>query len=174
MAVDPNNPDIVFLSMIDLFRSTNGADQFTNLTCGYSGGDDVHVDHHARVYVGGTSTTMLVGSDGGIYLTTNANTGGTPTFTQLNDTVSAIEFYSGDITANFAFSEQPGINAGAQDNGSSVYVWSGDPGPAMWPPPPARSEPRSTPRAAGAPIGKASSSPTRSTRTARGRPSART
>jgi hypothetical protein len=56
-----------------------------------------------------------------------------PTFHQLNNTVSTIEFYAGDITANFAYDEDPGINAGAQDNGSSVYVWEdGDPTAAIW------------------------------------------
>jgi hypothetical protein len=131
VTVDPNNPDVVFLSMIDVFRSTNGADTFTNLTCGYAGGHDVHVDNHARAFVGGSSSTLLIGSDGGVYLTTDA-TASSPTFDQLNDSLSTIEFYSGDITDNFANSASPGINAGAQDNGSSVYVWSGDPGPALW------------------------------------------
>jgi len=32
---------------------------------------------------------------------------GTPTFTQLNDSLSTIEYYSGDITANFANAAQP-------------------------------------------------------------------
>lgn len=135
LTVDPNNPNNVFLSMIDLFRSTNGGDTFVNLTCGYSGGTDVHVDHHARAFVGSSSSMLLVGSDGGMYLTTNADTANPDSvaFSQLNDSLSTIEFYSGDITANFATSSQPGINAGAQDNGSSVYVWTdGMPDPAMW------------------------------------------
>ena len=70
----------------------------------------------------GSSSSLLAGNDGGVYLTTNLNTG-SPTFTQLNDSMSTIEFYGGDITANFANSSAPGINAGAQDNGSPVNVW---------------------------------------------------
>lgn len=135
ITVDPNNPNNVFLSMIDLFRSTNGGDTFVNLTCGYAGGNDVHVDHHSRAFVGGSSSMLLVGSDGGIYLTTNADVANPDSvaFSQLNDSLSTIEFYSGDITANFATSAQPGVNAGAQDNGSAVYVWNdGMPDPAMW------------------------------------------
>lgn len=135
VTVDPNNSDVVFLSMIDIFRSVNGGDTFVNLSCGYAGGEDVHVDHHARAFMGNSSADLLIGSDGGVYVTHNANAvdPNTITFTQMNDSLSTIEFYSGDITANFATSAEPGANAGAQDNGSSVYVWEdGLPDPEMW------------------------------------------
>jgi hypothetical protein len=93
------------------------------------------VDQHALAYVDGSSSTLLVGSDGGIYVSLNADDANPASvlFNQLNDAVSTIEFYSGDITNNFAYASQPGVNAGAQDNGSSVYVWTdGIPGPALW------------------------------------------
>ena len=138
LTVDPNDSNTVFLSMIDVYRSTNGADTFNNLTAGYCGGvpsptsDDVHVDNHGRAFVGGNSDTLLVSSDGGIYVTHNA-TDAQPDFTQMNDTLGTIEFYSGDITDNFAYSANPGINGGAQDNGSMVSIWNnGQPGPATW------------------------------------------
>ncbi|MEW5988856.1 MAG: hypothetical protein AB1791_19710 [Chloroflexota bacterium] len=131
LAVDPNNSDVVFMSTVDIFKSTNGGTTFNNLTCGYAGGTTVHVDQHALAFLPGSSTTLLAGSDGGAYVTNNANASN-PTWYRLNDSLSTIEFYAGDITANFATSAAPGINAGAQDNGSSVYVWSGDPGPALW------------------------------------------
>jgi hypothetical protein len=135
VTVDPNNSEVVFLSMIDVFRSVNGGDTFTNLTCGYAGGEDVHVDHHARAFMGNSSADLLIGSDGGVYVTHNANAvdPNAVAFTQMNDSLSTIEFYSGDITANFATAAQPGANAGAQDNGSSVFVWNdGMPDPEMW------------------------------------------
>jgi hypothetical protein len=131
IAVDPNNPDIVFMGTIDVYKSVNGGTTFVNITCGYAGGNSVHVDQHALAFVPGSSSVLLAGSDGGAYVSTNANAP-TPTFIQVNDTLSTIEFYSGDITAGFATSPTPGVNAGAQDNGSSVFVWSGNPGPAMW------------------------------------------
>jgi hypothetical protein len=131
IAVDPNNPDIVFMSTIDVYKSTNGGTSFVDLTCGYNGGHSVHVDQHALAFVPGSSSVLLAGSDGGAYVSTNANAP-TPTFTHVNDTLGTIEFYSGDITAGFANSATPGINAGAQDNGSAVFVWSGNPGPALW------------------------------------------
>ena len=131
LAVDPNNPDVVFLDTHDIWKSTNGGTTFVDQTCGYNGGTTVHVDQHALAFVPGSSSVLLAGSDGGIYVSTNANAT-TATFTQLNDTVNTIEFYAGDITADFANSATPGINAGAQDNGSSTFVWSGSPGATMW------------------------------------------
>lgn len=130
LAVDPNDPDTVFMSTVDVFRSTNGGDTFTNTTCGYAGGS-VHVDQHALAFVDGDSSRILAGGDGGVYYSSNA-TAGSMSYTQLNNSLSTIEFYSGDITANFATSANPGINAGAQDNGSMIKIWSGDPGPATW------------------------------------------
>ena len=131
LAVDPNNPDVLVMDTFDIWKSTNGGTTFTDLTCGYAGGTSVHVDQHALAYVPGSSSVLLAGSDGGAYVSTNANLT-TPTFTQVNDSLSITEFYSGDITGNFANSASPGISAGAQDNGSPNYVWSGTPGPALW------------------------------------------
>jgi hypothetical protein len=132
LAVDPNNPDVVYMDSHDIWRTTDGGTTFVDLTCGYAGGTSVHVDNHALAFVPGSSSVLLAGSDGGAYVTTNANAP-SPSFTQISDSLSTIEFYSGDITADFATSASPGINAGAQDNGSSVFVWSaGNPGPALW------------------------------------------
>ncbi len=132
LEVDPNNPNVVWLDAIDIFKSTNGGSTFGNKTCGYTGGESVHVDQHVLTYVPGSSEVLLAGNDGGVYLTLNANDF-TPTFFQLNDTISTIEWYSGDITANFAYDDTPGINAGAQDNGSSVCAIDNDGIPPQFP-----------------------------------------
>ncbi|HEX8228019.1 MAG TPA: S-layer homology domain-containing protein [Chloroflexia bacterium] len=138
--VDPNNPDVIMVDTIDIFKSTNGGDTLTNITCGYTQNTvkQVHVDQHALEYLPGSSSVMLAGNDGGMYVTLNA-TAEAPAFSQLNDTLNTIEFYAGDITANFANSNAPGANGGSQDNGSMVYVWNSTspiqtvtPGPAMW------------------------------------------
>ncbi|HJU40586.1 MAG TPA: hypothetical protein VJ724_13500 [Tahibacter sp.] len=130
LTVSPTNPDVVFASTVDLFRSTNGGTSFTNVTCGYAGGT-THVDHHARAFVGTDPNRMLIGSDGGAYYTANA-LASTPTLTPINDTLTTIEFYSGDITANFATSANPGASGGAQDNGSSAVLFGGNPGALLW------------------------------------------
>ncbi|HEX9988980.1 MAG TPA: S-layer homology domain-containing protein [Chloroflexia bacterium] len=131
--IDPLNPEHVWVSTIDIFKSSNGGDTFTNITCGYNGGTTVHVDHHAIEFVPSSSDVLLAGSDGGAYVTLDA-TAGAPTFSRLNDSLSTIEFYGGDITANFANDTNPGANGGAQDNGSMVNVWNAPTpvGPALW------------------------------------------
>lgn len=144
LTIDPNDPNTVLLSGVDLYRSTNGGTTFQNMTCGYGNGN-VHVDHHFSAYLpsaggGYDSDKVLTGSDGGVYYTENVRfgTGGTsganrPTYISLNNTIGSIELYSGDITGNFAFAESPGASGGAQDNGSSSIRWnSSDPEPATW------------------------------------------
>lgn len=131
ITVSPTDPDELFLSAVDLFKSSNGGSTFTNSTCGYGGGsmgDFVHVDHHARAYVAGDESQLLVGSDGGVYYAANADQSNPRNivYTQLNDSINGIEFYSGDISANFATSTNRAAVGGAQDNGSSVAVWQNE------------------------------------------------
>ena len=47
--------------------------------------------------------------------------------------INTIEFYSGDISGNFANAASPQANGGAQDNGSSSITFGGTPtGPVLW------------------------------------------
>ncbi len=144
LTVFPGNPDIVLLSGVDMYRSTDGGSTFKDITCGYGNGN-VHVDHHARAFLrnpfgGYDSNKVLSGSDGGVFYTDNAqfgsggsSTANRPTFISLNQTIGSIELYSGDITADFATAASPGASAGAQDNGSDAVRWSNtDPAPVQW------------------------------------------
>ncbi|OLE51478.1 MAG: hypothetical protein AUG51_23585 [Acidobacteria bacterium 13_1_20CM_3_53_8] len=141
MAVDPNNPDRLFIDTYDTWLASRTGTSFYNVTCGYNGGSAanhvVHVDHHALAFVPGSSSILLEGSDGGIFGSTNADTAvsGTTRNTWVNmDTgVNTIEFYSGDISGNFATSASPQAVGGAQDNGPSSVTFAGSPtGPAQW------------------------------------------
>jgi hypothetical protein len=133
LLVHPTNPSIVFARAVDQFRSTDGGATFTNITCGYGGGN-VHVDQHAAAFVAGNPDRLLIGNDGGVYYTENPyNTNGRPTFIPLNQQLPTIEFYAGDITANFAIAQNVGAVGGAQDNGTSVSTWSnGQPQAQPW------------------------------------------
>lgn len=138
LAVDPMNPDALFMDAIDIWKSTDGGTTLTDISCGYYTGLNpigapVHVDNHALAYVPGNPTTLLAGNDGGIYVSNNAanipvptptTIANPPTFTDINKTVSTIEFYSGDISANFQNAPNSFIVAGAQDNGSSYYQFT--------------------------------------------------
>jgi hypothetical protein len=136
LAVDPNNPNTLLMDTYDIWKSTDGGASFLDATCGYGGGTTQHVDQHAILYAPGSSSLVMAGSDGGAYVTLNADviSPTLPTWNQLNDSLNTIEFYSGDTTGNFATAPNPGANGGAQDNGSSVTTWN-DPnalGPQLW------------------------------------------
>jgi hypothetical protein len=127
ITVSPTVPETFYMSTVDAFRSIDGGATLVNMTCGYGGGN-VHVDHHARAFVANDPNKLLLGSDGGVFFSSNPNvTTGRPTFINLNNTLATIEFYSGDITANFATSAATGALAGAQDNGSSLATWTSSP-----------------------------------------------
>lgn len=134
LTVSPTDPNVVFASGVDLYRSSNGGATFMNLTAAYSGGP-VHPDNHARAFVGGDPQKLLNGNDGGVYFLSNATTATSAfnaTWVALNDTLPTIEVYHGDITADFANSSNAGVAAGFQDNGSAVAVFAGDPEAMAW------------------------------------------
>jgi hypothetical protein len=139
VAVDPNNPDRILVDTFDIWFATRTGSTLYDISCGYSysgTSGPVHTDQHAIAYVPGSSSLVLFGNDGGMRYTTNADAvtvGTRPTYFDLNNGLNTIEFYSGDISANFASSAQPYANGGAQDNGSSTAIFSGSPtGPAQW------------------------------------------
>ncbi len=138
LVVDPNNPDRIFVDIFDTWVATRGGLTFYNITCGYdSVNRGVHVDQHALAFVPGSSSLLLKGSDGGIFGSTNADTaivGVTRnTWFNMGTGLNTIEFYSGDISGNFASAANPQANGGAQDNGSFSVTFSGSPtGPVQW------------------------------------------
>ncbi|HZT61309.1 MAG TPA: hypothetical protein VFA21_22065 [Pyrinomonadaceae bacterium] len=140
IAVDPNNPDRVFIDTYDTWLVSRTGTSFYNTTCGYNGSSlsahVVHVDHHALAFVPGSSSILLEGSDGGIFSTSNADqavNGVTrPTWVNMDTGLNTIEFYSGDISGNFATSPAPSAAGGAQDNGPSTVLFTGTPSASQW------------------------------------------
>jgi hypothetical protein len=136
LAVDPNNPDRVFFDTFDVWFWANGNAAWNDTSCGYSGGGVVHVDQHALAFVPGSSSILLAGNDGGVHGTINADAASAtvdPTWFNMDGGINTIEFYSGDISGNFATSAAPQANGGAQDNGSMSVTFAGSPtGPVQW------------------------------------------
>ena len=89
IAVDPTDPEKVWIGGIDLFRSDNGGVNWGVASYWWFQGNGtppnngdpqlVHADNHLIAfhpnYNGTTNQTMFAGDDGGIYKTDNANTG---------------------------------------------------------------------------------------------------
>jgi len=139
VAVDPNDPERVFVSTFDVWFATRTGTSFNDTTCGYSysgAAGPVHVDQHALAFLPDSSSILLIGNDGGAHGTTNADitTPTTdPTWFNMDTGLNTIEFYSGDISGNFLNTAAPQASGGAQDNGSSSITFAGTPtGPVLW------------------------------------------
>ncbi|MEZ4919825.1 MAG: T9SS type A sorting domain-containing protein [Saprospiraceae bacterium] len=110
MAVDPNDSQRVWIGDQNLFVSDNGGSNWNQI-------GSIHADHHALVYVPGSSTEMVFGNDGGIYWSSNADAG-TPTVSQRNSGFNVTQFYA---NAAHPTSGSDYILGGTQDNGTQRF-----------------------------------------------------
>lgn len=100
--VDPVDPDNVFVIGFDIYRSLTGGSSWSNQS------NNVHVDQHA-VYIHPQDNNFVVlGNDGGIYISEN----GGNTW-QWNETLPITQFY----TCETDFQMSWRLYGGAQDNG---------------------------------------------------------
>lgn len=123
IAVDPLNPDHVFLGDIEFHMTTNGQD-FSPVRnpSGPFGGtrawdSPMHTDYHKIVYAPSNSNIIYVGSDGGVFRSTDNGV----TWSSRNDGISSAQFYrltSHPTNRNILF-------AGAQDNGNFLTTDGG-------------------------------------------------
>lgn len=122
LAVDPNNPDLLYAGGLDQWRSADAGATWSHQTdwslMYYGGGIKyIHADQHTIAYKPGSSTTMLFGSDGGVFYTTSGNAP-SPVFMQKNKNFNTLQFYSGAIHPGAGQNKYIG---GLQDNGSVIY-----------------------------------------------------
>ncbi|MFK7922650.1 MAG: hypothetical protein AB8H47_11875 [Bacteroidia bacterium] len=119
-AVDPNNPDVVWIGGVDLLRSNNGGQSWTQMTqwFGGSGLPYVHADQHQIVYAPGNSSIMYFGNDGGVW---RSNNGGN-TIVEKNIGYNVTQFYSGAIHPNAG---EDYFIGGTQDNGTQQFTQPG-------------------------------------------------
>ncbi len=101
--VDPANANIVYAIGYDLYKTSNGGNSWSNI--GYS----VHVDHH-DLYAHPLNPNFLVlGNDGGIYLSQNAGS----TWNHIEN-LPITQFYTSEIDQQHPERRY----GGAQDNGT--------------------------------------------------------
>ncbi|WP_420316185.1 VPS10 domain-containing protein [Ekhidna sp.] len=105
--VDANNPDVIYTMGVPIVRSEDGGKTFKSIN-----EDNVHVDHHALWINPNDSRHLILGNDGGVYV--SFDTGAT----WINcNSPSVGQFYS--IAVDMA--EPYNVYGGLQDNG----VWKG-------------------------------------------------
>jgi photosystem II stability/assembly factor-like uncharacterized protein len=123
IAVDPNNPQRVFIGGIDILVSNNGGASWQQITQWFGGGgfQYTHADQHLVYFHPGSSDTIYFTNDGGVYRTVNGS-----------NSVPAIRFVSNgyNVTQFYACDLHPGFNtdwflAGAQDNGTQLFRQTG-------------------------------------------------
>lgn len=127
--VKPDDPNVLFLGTVGLYRSTDGGKTFESIGA-YS---DFHVDQHAIVFLPSDPKVMIVGNDGGLFKT-NDNMA-EPAFDHssgeyhiqwesLNNGYITTQFYS--IAIDHGTPGDETILGGTQDN-AWLYTRSADP-----------------------------------------------
>lgn len=122
LKVQPDNPNAVFTGGLDLWKSMNGGQSWTQLSdwslMYYGGGDEyVHADQHCIAFRPDDPTKALFTSDGGIFMSANAHAA-VPVFIERNQNYNTLQFYSADIKPTAG---SPQFVGGLQDNGSLLY-----------------------------------------------------
>ncbi len=112
--VDPTNPDVLYITSLDMFKSTNGGQSWFFIS------SNVHADQHAICPHPLNPQFVVAGNDGGVYISFNG--GG---FWLHQNTIPITQFYTCEVD----FLTPTNYYGGTQDNGTN-RVKSGD--PADW------------------------------------------
>ncbi|HEX2903466.1 MAG TPA: hypothetical protein VHO01_08415 [Jatrophihabitans sp.] len=123
LAVDPANPNTVFVSLEEVFKTTDGGQTFTTaspywdygLPCGTSCPKTTHPDQHALLIDNGS---VIIGNDGGVYARPESRNG-YGGWSDLNTGLHTLQFYdasAGRSGTGLAFW------GGMQDNGTGVFA----------------------------------------------------
>jgi len=114
--VDPRNDAIVYAGGIDLFRSVNSGNNWSQISEAYTDTSlsDVHPDQHAFVFHPTDSNTAILGNDGGVYYATSLSST-PPIISSRNKNYNTLQFYHGAIGQEVSLAK---FLAGAQDNGT--------------------------------------------------------
>ena len=110
--IDPTNPNVIFAGGIDFWKSTNFGSAWTQKSNWYvqAGAPPyVHADHHAVAFNPGNANIMFLGTDGGIFKSTNKG----ESWTSLNNNLFITQFYYGAVNPTGTT-----YDGGTQDNGT--------------------------------------------------------
>ncbi|WP_027376703.1 T9SS type A sorting domain-containing protein [Kaistella palustris] len=126
---DPANDETVYTGGIDLFKSTDGAGNWTQISK-WSNNNNlaslavsmVHADQHTIAFNPKNSAQMLFGNDGGIFFTANnVVLNNTSAIAMRNTRYNVTQYYGATLNpAKTPANEE--FLAGAQDNGTSLFA----------------------------------------------------
>ncbi|MCB1060114.1 MAG: T9SS type A sorting domain-containing protein [Calditrichaeota bacterium] len=121
IAVDPDDPSVVFNAGLDVYRSVNNGETWSQKTWWYHGfgdSDFSHADHHELVFHPTHTNELWDVNDGGIFVSyDNGNT-----WNEKNTGYCTYQYYAmGNATLDTAFAL-----GGSQDNGTSEFDGDGE------------------------------------------------
>ncbi len=102
--VDPSNADVVYVPGFNTHKSTNGGNSWGSIFSG------AHVDQHALAFHPQNNEIVILGNDGGAYMSQN----GGNNYTKLNG-LPITQFYTCEID----YSVPERLYGGTQDNGTN-------------------------------------------------------
>jgi len=126
LSVDPHNPMKVYVSLEEVFQTSDGGATFTTaspywnygLPCGNSCPPATHPDQHALAQSNGQ---VIIANDGGVYRRSTSKVG-YGSWVDLNDTLRTLQYY--DAAAGRS-GKSLTYWGGLQDNGTSVlFPWN--------------------------------------------------
>jgi len=121
-AVQPDNPDVVWIGGLDLYRSDDGGWSWYQKSLWWNFGKFyvreypvyVHADQHSLVYKPGSTSELLNSNDGGVFLATNSRDPA-PAFREKNQGYNTLQYYS---CAIHPVAGERYFLGGCQDNGT--------------------------------------------------------
>ncbi len=116
---DPANDEILYVGGIDMFKTVNGGDDWSQLTHWYGGFGHqyMHADQHAISFANNSSNKMMFGNDGGVAYTDN----GGDVISVRNNNYNVTQFVKAGIGPDGVGDTKGIFTAGAQDNGTQAF-----------------------------------------------------
>ncbi len=121
-AVQPDDPDVVWIGGLDLYRSDDGGWSWHQKSLWWNFGDwfepdypiYVHADQHNLIYKPGSSSELLNSNDGGVFLATDSRNPA-PQFMEKNQGYNTLQYYTCAIHPEAG---ERYFLGGCQDNGT--------------------------------------------------------
>lgn len=123
VSVDPGNPNNLWIGGLDVWKSMDGANTWQQVSFWAPGGTEeaqsryVHADIHMIKYKPGSTSELMIATDGGVFYTDEAQLA-LPRFYEKNWSFSTLQFYSGALHPD---PDSRFFLGGLQDNGTLLY-----------------------------------------------------